>query len=227
MKKKLSALILAVLLTVSFAVPAHAQTEDMSQYYAMANYLMQMAMIMQAQAQQMDYTTTQVQQTTTYPTQPQQAVISPNPVDIQAQQAMMALQAQQALEARQALQAQQALEIQQAQQAQAIQAQQSQQAMLLAQATSTPAPSSQIVVTPAVVSSNPVSNADYFNTYNETQRQNQTGEIVLNTKTMKMHNPWCSSVSKIAPENYAKSNLSVEELEARGYVKCLQNGDWF
>ena len=49
---------------------------------------------------------------------------------------------------------------------------------------------------------------------------------VLNTNTKKIHNPWCSSVARISPQNYQETSRSVEELEAEGYTKCGQNGDW-
>ena len=51
-------------------------------------------------------------------------------------------------------------------------------------------------------------------------------KYVLNTNTKKIHNPWCSSVQRISPKNYQETNKSIEELEAEGYVKCGQNGDW-
>lgn len=43
---------------------------------------------------------------------------------------------------------------------------------------------------------------------------------VLNTNTMKIHYPSCSSVSRIAAHNYAESTASLDELLARGYSRC-------
>ena len=63
-------------------------------------------------------------------------------------------------------------------------------------------------------------NGDNFNTYDNQEQQNTTEQYVLNTNTMKIHYPGCSSVPKIAPHNYATSSLSVSELEAQGYTTC-------
>lgn len=68
-------------------------------------------------------------------------------------------------------------------------------------------------------------NGSNFNKYNNPEQQN-TEELVLNTKTKKIHHSYCSSVAKIKPENYATTTLSVAELEAQGYEKCKQKGDW-
>ena len=43
---------------------------------------------------------------------------------------------------------------------------------------------------------------------------------VLNTNTRKIHYPSCSSVSRIAAQNYATSTASIDELLARGYTRC-------
>ncbi|MBD5156896.1 MAG: hypothetical protein HDT13_04610 [Butyrivibrio sp.] len=43
---------------------------------------------------------------------------------------------------------------------------------------------------------------------------------VLNTNTMKIHVPSCSSVDRISPKNYATTNLSIPELEEEGYSRC-------
>jgi TM2 domain-containing membrane protein YozV len=59
-----------------------------------------------------------------------------------------------------------------------------------------------------------------FNTYNNTEQQNTTSQYVLNTSSHKIHLPNCSSVSKIAPENYSTSDLSIEDLESQGYSRC-------
>ena len=43
---------------------------------------------------------------------------------------------------------------------------------------------------------------------------------VLNNSTMKFHYPWCSSVKKIAEQNYEESTLSRDELLEKGYTPC-------
>ena len=43
---------------------------------------------------------------------------------------------------------------------------------------------------------------------------------ILNTNTMKIHVPSCSSVDKISPKNYATTTLSIPELEEEGYSRC-------
>lgn len=68
--------------------------------------------------------------------------------------------------------------------------------------------------------------ASNLNTYDDKSQQDTDDRYVLNTNTKKIHNPWCSSVPKISPKNYATTNKSVEELEAEGYTKCGQKGDW-
>lgn len=78
---------------------------------------------------------------------------------------------------------------------------------------------------PAPNTDNQGGNGENFNTYDNPEQQN-TVELVLNTNTKKIHNPWCNSVAKIAPKNYETTTLSVAELEAQGYVKCKQKGDW-
>ena len=66
------------------------------------------------------------------------------------------------------------------------------------------------------------SNGNNFNTYNNPEQQQTTDSYVLNTSPdrMKIHYPNCSDVTKIAPENYSTSNLSISELEAQGYSTC-------
>lgn len=78
---------------------------------------------------------------------------------------------------------------------------------------------------PAPTTDNQGGNGENFNTYDNPEQQN-TAELVLNTNTKKIHNPWCTSVAKIAPKNFETTTLSVAELEAQGYVKCKQKGDW-
>ena len=43
---------------------------------------------------------------------------------------------------------------------------------------------------------------------------------VLNTNTMRIHKPNCSSVNEMNPKNRQPTNESIAELEAEGYVKC-------
>ena len=43
---------------------------------------------------------------------------------------------------------------------------------------------------------------------------------VLNTNTMKFHKPNCKSVQRIAPKNYAETDLSRDEIIAMGYSPC-------
>lgn len=59
-----------------------------------------------------------------------------------------------------------------------------------------------------------------FNTYDNASQQQTEATYVLNTNTMKIHHPTCSSVKKIAPQNYATSNSSLEELINQGYSTC-------
>ncbi len=42
----------------------------------------------------------------------------------------------------------------------------------------------------------------------------------LNTNTMKIHKPNCSSVNEMSPRNLQWTHESVEELESEGYTKC-------
>ncbi len=63
-------------------------------------------------------------------------------------------------------------------------------------------------------------NSDNFNTYDNAEQQETTATYVLNTNTMKIHHPTCSSVATIAPHNYATSNQSVDELKGQGYEPC-------
>lgn len=59
-----------------------------------------------------------------------------------------------------------------------------------------------------------------FNTYNNTEQQNTEDTWVLNTSSMKIHYPSCKSVSKIAPQNYATSSESLDDLKAKKYTTC-------
>ena len=42
----------------------------------------------------------------------------------------------------------------------------------------------------------------------------------LNTNTMKIHKPNCSSVNEMSPRNLEWTHESVEELQSEGYAKC-------
>lgn len=64
------------------------------------------------------------------------------------------------------------------------------------------------------------SDGSNFNTYDNESQQETSASYVLNTSTMKIHHPSCKSVKKIAPQNYATSNSSVEELIGQGYSTC-------
>ncbi|MBR0283287.1 MAG: hypothetical protein IJQ81_17125 [Oscillibacter sp.] len=47
-----------------------------------------------------------------------------------------------------------------------------------------------------------------------------TFSYALNTNTMKIHKPNCSSVFEMADHNRQWTNKSIEELESEGYTKC-------
>lgn len=68
-------------------------------------------------------------------------------------------------------------------------------------------------------------NGAAFDTYKNEAQQKTEARYVLNTSTMKVHHPGCGSVAKIKPENYETSNLSIAELEARGFSRCKQNDE--
>ena len=59
-----------------------------------------------------------------------------------------------------------------------------------------------------------------FDTYDNAEQQQITDSYVLNTNTQKFHYPSCESVKKIAPQNYATSNNTRDELIAQGYQPC-------
>lgn len=59
-----------------------------------------------------------------------------------------------------------------------------------------------------------------FDTYDNTEQQHTADSYVLNTSSHKIHYPSCSAVRKIAPNNYATSNKTVNELVAEGYSTC-------
>lgn len=62
--------------------------------------------------------------------------------------------------------------------------------------------------------------ADNFYTWDNPEQQNTSAKWVLNTSSMKIHYPICSEVRRIAPQNYATSNLSEAELLLQGYTTC-------
>lgn len=63
-------------------------------------------------------------------------------------------------------------------------------------------------------------NGNNFNTYNNQNQQQTSAQWVLNTSTKKIHYPNCRDVPKIAPQNYATSNLSEGKLLNQGYTTC-------
>ncbi len=63
-------------------------------------------------------------------------------------------------------------------------------------------------------------NANNFNLYNNPEQQQTTETWVLNTSSMKIHHPGCSSVASIKPENYAVSSQTLQELMSMGYTTC-------
>lgn len=74
--------------------------------------------------------------------------------------------------------------------------------------------------TEAIPSNNTGSPENNFNTYNNEEQQQTADNYVLNTRSHKIHYPHCSSVPKIAPQNYATSSLSLAELQAQDYTTC-------
>lgn len=58
--------------------------------------------------------------------------------------------------------------------------------------------------------------------YNNPEQQNTNDKFVLNTNPdrMMIHYPNCSDVPKIAAENYATTNKTIEELTREGYSTC-------
>lgn len=62
-------------------------------------------------------------------------------------------------------------------------------------------------------------NGSNFDTYDNPEQQQTSASYVLNTNTGKFHKPSCSSVAKIAPQNYATAN-DRDSIIAQGYVPC-------
>lgn len=83
----------------------------------------------------------------------------------------------------------------------------------------TPTPTLESTATPTDDGSGSSSNNN-FDTYNNLDQQQTTDTYVLNTSSMKIHHPSCSSVPKIKPQNYATSSESLAELKAQGYTTC-------
>lgn len=63
-------------------------------------------------------------------------------------------------------------------------------------------------------------NSNNFDTYDNAEQQQTADSYVLNTNTKKFHYPSCDSVKKIAPQNYATSSSTRDELIAQGYQSC-------
>lgn len=61
-------------------------------------------------------------------------------------------------------------------------------------------------------------NASNFNTYDIDYQT--SAKYVLNTSSQKFHYPSCSSVDKIAPNNYSTSDSSRDSLISQGYDPC-------
>ena len=91
---------------------------------------------------------------------------------------------------------------------------------------STPAPAGEPAQDPSPLPSGSVvtggnrGDGGNFQTWDNPDQQQTTQTWVLNTNTMKIHYPSCSSVARIAPHNYATSSASLEELLGRGYSRC-------
>ena len=60
--------------------------------------------------------------------------------------------------------------------------------------------------------------ANNFNTYDNAEQT--TSNFVLNTSTMKFHNPGCRDVKKIAPHNYSTYDGSRDDVMNQGYSPC-------
>lgn len=69
-------------------------------------------------------------------------------------------------------------------------------------------------------SQEPSGDGSNLNTYDNPEQQQTSASYVLNTSSRKFHYPDCGSVAKIAPQNYATSNSSRDELIAQGYNTC-------
>lgn len=60
--------------------------------------------------------------------------------------------------------------------------------------------------------------ANNFNTYDNAEQT--TSNFVLNTSTMKFHNPGCRDVKKIAPHNYSTYDGTRDDIINQGYSPC-------
>ena len=54
----------------------------------------------------------------------------------------------------------------------------------------------------------------------ETSKDDKEYAFILNTNSMKIHRPTCSSVKDMADHNKLGSNDTIEELKAMGYTPC-------
>lgn len=59
-----------------------------------------------------------------------------------------------------------------------------------------------------------------FNAWDRPEQQQTAAAHVLNTKSLKIHDPSCREVPKIAPQNYLESNESIDSLFSHGYTYC-------
>ncbi len=62
--------------------------------------------------------------------------------------------------------------------------------------------------------------ANNFNTYDNAEQQQTSSTYVLNTNTMKFHNPGCRDVKKIAPQNYSTYDGTKNDIMNQGYSPC-------
>lgn len=69
-------------------------------------------------------------------------------------------------------------------------------------------------------SSNGGGNGENFNKYHNEENHLTEDKYVLNTDTMKIHDPDCRDVEKIKQENYETTNKTIPELIADGYTEC-------
>lgn len=87
------------------------------------------------------------------------------------------------------------------------------------QSTTEPQPPTDITPT-AQPSESAGSGKNNFDKYGNSEQQQAKETYVLNTSTMKIHHPGCSSVPKIAPQNYSTSSDSIADLKEQGYSTC-------
>ena len=63
-------------------------------------------------------------------------------------------------------------------------------------------------------------NEGSFYVHNNPDQQQTSASYVLNTSTQKFHYPSCDDVARIAPENYAVSDQTRDEIISSGYDPC-------